>query len=183
VTTAGTTAPFGIIIGACAGAVLHTGDSCVVTVSLVPAQAGTDNGTLAATTTDDLGSPAAFSVLIIATVVTVVHHHEAAKIAVNPGVAPAGQVTDVTGSGFLAGQHVTLTWDHGLGQVPVVASGTGGITAVMVIFPDDITGPRVLQARDLSGQLLATANFLVQQPTIWPPIGAGNAPGFAGTPA
>ncbi len=177
VTTAGTTPPFGIGIGACAGAVLHDGDSCVLTVSLVPRHPGTDNGTLTTTATDDLGSPVLFGVPITAVVIAVA---EAARIAVNPGVAPAGQVTDVTGSGFLAGQDVTLSWDHGLGQVQVVASGTGSLTAVMVIFPDDFTGPRILQARDLSGQLLATVGFLVQQPTIWPPIGAPGSPGFAG---
>lgn len=183
VTTAGTTAPFGIIIGACAGAVLHEGDSCAVTVSLIPQQPGTDNGTLTATATDDLGSPGDFTVPITVTVLPLPpphhHHPEHARIALNPGVAPAGQVTDVTGSGFLNGQVVTLSWDHGLGKIQLKLNGTR-FTAVMVIFPDDYTGPRVLQARDLTGKVLATARFLVQQPTIWPPIGAGRAPGFAG---
>jgi hypothetical protein len=212
VTTAGTTPPFGITVGACAGAVLHAGDSCVLTVSLIPVQAGPDNGTLTATTTDDLGSPADFSVPITATVIPVTPPTTTppttqppttappttqppttqppttppppnARIDVNPGVAPAGQVTVVTGSGFLAGQDVTLSWDHGLGAVGVIADGSGGFTAVMVIFPDDVSGPRVLQARDLTGKVLATANFLVQQPTIWPPIGSNSAPGSAGTPA
>lgn len=178
VLTAGTTPPFGIAIGTCAGAVLHEGDSCVVTVSLVPDNPGTDNGTLTATVTDDSGSPLSFSEPITATVVIITPpHHEKARITLNPGVAPAGQVTDVTGTGFLAGQHVTLSWNLGLGQVKVVADGSGDLTAVMVIFPDDYTGPRVLQARDLSGTVLATAKFLVQQPIIWPPIGAGKAQG------
>lgn len=179
VTTAGTSAPFGTTIGACAGAVLHDGDSCLLTVSLIPQQGGNDNGTLTATATDDLGSPVIFSVPVTAIVVVNIPppSQETPRIAVNPSVAPEGQVTDVKGGGFLAGQHVTLSWDHGLGQVQVVATGTGGVTAVMVIFPDDYTGPRVLQARDLTGKVLATANFLVQQDTIWPPIGA---PGSAG---
>jgi hypothetical protein len=88
-------------------------------------------------------------------------------------------VTDVTGTGFLAGQHVTLSWNRGLGQVGVVANASGRITAVMVIFSDDFTGPRVLQARDLSNQVLATANFLVQQPSVEPPFKSTSAPGSA----
>src|SRR6185437_867319 len=136
--TAGTTRPFGIKIGACAGAVLHVGGTCLLTVSLIPRRAGTDTGTLTATVTDDLGSPVVFTVPITATVAP-----EAAQLSVHPGVAPPGQVTDVTGSGFLAGQDVTLSWAPGLGKVSVVASATGGLSAVMIIFPDDFTGPRV----------------------------------------
>jgi Tol biopolymer transport system component len=181
VTTAGTTPPFGIKIGACAGAVLHDGGSCVVTVTLIPQPAGTDDGTLAVTVADDFGSPGTFSVPITATVVAT-PTPEAARLTLDPGVAPPGQVTDVTGSGFLAGQHVTLSWDPGLGQVSVVANASGRLTAVMVIFPDDFTGPRVLQARDLSSKLLATVDFLVQQPSVEPPFKASSAAGSPGAP-
>lgn len=180
VTTAGTTSPFGINIGACAGAVLHDGGSCVLTVSLIPHHAGSDHGTLTATVADVFGSPTVFTAPITATVVAL-PQPEAARITVNPGVAPPEQVTDVTGTGFLAGQHVTLSWNHGLGQVSVVANASGHITAVIVIFSDDFTGPRVLQARDLTSQLLATANFLVQQPSVEPPFSASGVPGQAGT--
>jgi hypothetical protein len=178
VTTAGTTTPFGINVGACAGAVLHDGGSCVLTVSLIPQHAGSDSGSLTATVTDVFGSPGDFSVPITATVI-VSTQPEAARLTLNPGVAPPEQVTDVTGTGFLAGQHVTLSWNRGLGQVSVVANASGRLTAVMVIFPDDFTGPRVLQARDLSNQVLATANFLVQQPSVEPPFKASSAPGQA----
>jgi len=179
VTTAGTTSPFGIKIGACAGAVLHDGGSCVLTVTLIPTHAGGGRGTLTSTVTDDFGSPGTFSVPITATVVAT-PAPEAARLTVDPGVSPPGQVTDVTGSGFLAGQHVTLSWDPGLGQVSVVANGSGRLTAVMVIFPDDFTGPRVLQARDLSSKVLATVNFLVQQPSVEPPFKASSTPGSVG---
>jgi hypothetical protein len=179
VTTAGTTAPFGINIGACAGAVLHDGGSCVLTVSLIPQSAGSDNGSLTSTVTDVFGSPGTFSVPITATVV-VPTQPEAARLTLNPGVAPPEQVTDVTGTGFLAGQHVTLSWNLGLGQISVVANASGRFTAVMVIFSDDFTGPRVLQARDLTSKLLATANFLVQQPSVEPPFKASSTPGAAG---
>jgi hypothetical protein len=179
VTTAGTTLPFGINIGACAGALLHDGGSCVLTVSLIPRQAGSDLGTLTSTVTDVFGSPGTFTVPITATVVAT-PTPEAARLTLNPGVAPPGQVTDVTGTGFLAGQHVTLSWDPGLGQISVVANGSGRLTAVMVIFPDDFTGPRVLQARDLSSKVLATVNFLVQQPSVEPPFKASSTPGSVG---
>jgi hypothetical protein len=178
VTTAGTTTPFGINIGACAGALLHDGGSCVLTVSLIPQHAGSETGSLTATVTDVFGSPGDFSVPITATVI-VPAQPEAARLTLNPGVAPPEQVTDVTGTGFLAGQRVTLSWNHGLGQVSVVANASGRLTAVMVIFPDDFTGPRVLHARDLSSQVLATANFLVQQPSVEPPFKASSTPGQA----
>ncbi len=170
VTTAGTTAPFGTKIGACAGAVLHEGGTCTLTVSLTPRHPGTDHGSLTTTVTDDLGSPVVFTVPVTAIVAP-----EAARLSVDPAVAPPGQVTDVTGSGFIPGQDVTLSWVPGLGQASVVASGTGRLTAVMIIFTDDFTGPRVLEARDLSGQVLATVNFLAQQPAVEPPFGPASA--------
>jgi hypothetical protein len=181
VTTAGTTPPFGIKIGVCAGAVLHDGGSCVLTVTLIPQHAGSDHGTLTSTVTDNFGSPGTFSAPITATVIAT-PTPEAARLTLDPGVAPPGQVTDVTGTGFLAGQHVTLSWDPGLGQVSVVANGSGRLTAVMIIFPDDFTGPRVLQAHDLSSKLLATVNFLVQQPSVEPPFKASSAAGSPGAP-
>jgi hypothetical protein len=94
-------------------------------------------------------------------------------LTLSPNVAPPGQVTKVTGTGFTAGQHVTLSWQPGLGQASVVVGPDGGFTVIMVIFSDDFTGPRVLQARDASGQLLATASFLVQQPSVEPPFTSG----------
>lgn len=172
VTSGTTTQPFGTGIGACAGAVLDDGGSCILTVSLTPQNTGTDNGSLTITVTDPLGSPLTFSVPITATVVP-----EAASLTLKPSVAPPGQVTDVTGSGFIPGQKVTLSWDHGLGQVSVVALATGRLTAVMVIFPDDFTGPRVLQAKDASSQVLATVKFLAQQPSLEPPFSSASAPG------
>jgi hypothetical protein len=179
VTTAGTTPPFGIKIGACAGALLHDGGSCVLTVSLIPQHAGSDQGTLTSTVTDVFGSPGTFTVPITATVAAP-PQPEVALLTLSPGVAPPGQVTDVTGTGFLAGQHVTLSWDRGLGQVSVVANGSGHLTAVMIIFPDDFTGPRVLQALDLSSKVLATVNFLVQPPSVEPPFKASSTPGSVG---
>jgi hypothetical protein len=104
----------------------------VLTVSLTPRHAGTDHGSLTTTVTDDLGAPVIFTVPITATVAS-----EAALLAVNPDVAPAGQVTDVTGTGFIPGQDVTLSWDPGLGQVSLAADGTARLTAVMIVFPDD----------------------------------------------
>jgi hypothetical protein len=181
VTTAGTTSPFGIKIGACAGAVLHDGGSCVLSVTLIPQQAGSEQGALTSTVTDVFGAPGTFSVPITATVVAT-PVSEAARLTLDPGVSPPGQVTDVTGTGFLAGQHVTLSWDPGLGQVSVVANASGRLTAVMVIFPDDFTGPRVLQARDLTSKVLATVNFLVQQPSVEPPFKASSAAGSVGAP-
>lgn len=175
VTSAGTTGPFGETTGACAGAVLHDGGSCVLTVSFVPNLTGTATGTLTSTATDELGSPATFSVPVTAFVPSRLPPPNP-RLTVDPGVAPPGQVTFVTGTGFVLGERLMLSWDHGLGQVAVTVipdggpAGTGGFKAVMVIFADGFTGPRLLEASDLTSTVVARADFLAQQPSPMPPI-------------
>jgi hypothetical protein len=45
----------------------------------------------------------------------------------------------------------------------------------MVVFPDDFTGPRVLQAIEQNGRVLTTAGFLVQAPAVEPPFSGTGA--------
>jgi hypothetical protein len=168
VTGVTTTAPFGVTGGTCSGAVLYAGTSCQFIEQLAPRLAGHDNGTATVATTDD-GEPTATSnVPVIAIVLQ-------PQLSLNPDVDFSGQVILVRGAGFQAGQAVTLSWSQGLGTVTVTvtASGTsavGGFSTPMVIFPDDIYGPRMLLAKSSSGQLLATAPFLAQVPPVEPPF-------------
>jgi Abnormal spindle-like microcephaly-assoc'd, ASPM-SPD-2-Hydin/WD40-like Beta Propeller Repeat len=201
VTVTGAGAPFGISNDTCAAVVLYQDSTCTFTATLTPQQTGQDMAGVTVTATDDSGTSLPFAEPVTATVTSPTPTPSVSptgsstgsptisptgsptgqpRLSVNPGVAPPGQVTQVTGSGFAAGQQVTLSWKPGLGQVSVVADKSGGFTTAMVIFPDDFTGPRVLQAADASGTVLATVNFLVQQPPMEPPFKTNPPSGGSG---
>ena len=172
VTGDGTSAPFTMSGDSCVGALLRPGSTCTFTASLNPLQEGQDTANLTETATDDGGTSLSFTAPITATVQPV--------LTLTPGVAPPGQVTEVTGIGFIPGQQVTLSWVPGLGQTSVVPNGSGGFTVAMVVFPDDFTGLRVLDAADPSGKVVATVNFLVQQPSVQPPFTTTGPAGGSG---
>jgi hypothetical protein len=177
VTRTGATPPFTIILDSCAGTVLYAGTTCQLTILLDPLHAGHEQGTVTVVTTD-ADEPLATSIVpATATVIRPV----AARLAANPAVSSSGEVTQVTGTGFPAGQRITLSWQPGLGTVTVIAATSGALTAEMVIFPDDSTGPRTLLATAPSGQVLAQAAFLVEAPSVEPPFTA--PPSLPATPA
>ena len=172
------TLPFGFLSDSCAGIVLYAGTRCQLTVLLIPRLAGHDQGTATVSTTDD-GEPTVSSAApLTATVLAPPPSSPtSARLAATPDVAPGGQVTQVRGSGFLGGQHVTLSWNRGLGPPQAVtADGSGQFTTALVIFPDDLTGSRILQAKDASGQLLASTPFLVERTPVEPPFTQRPAP-------
>lgn len=172
VTGEGTSPPFTMSGDSCLGALLRPGSTCMFTASLNPLFEGQDKANLTVTTTDDGGTSLSFTAPITATVQPV--------LTLTPGVAPPGQVTEVTGTGFTPGQQLTLSWVPGLGQASAVPNGSGGFTVAMVVFPDDFTGPRVLDAGDASGKVVATVNFLVQQPSVQPPFSTTGPAGGSG---
>lgn len=169
VTLAGSHSAFGISSGTCAHAMLHPGASCEITVILPPLPPGTARGAVTAVTTDDSGADRTFTVPETVTAVAPV-------LTLTPPVAPPGQVTTVTGRGFAPGQQVIVSWNRGTGQAAAIASSSGRFTVIVVIFPDDGTGPRILRARDAAGLQLAAAPFLVQQPSVQPPFTAPATP-------
>jgi hypothetical protein len=163
VTGVRTTGPFVLTAQDCQGVVLHAGATCTVTVSFTPAQPGPAAGRLLVSTADDGEPPVALTISANATVAT-------PTLALSPPVDLPGQVTQVTGTGFPADAAVTLTWSPGLGTATAQADTTGRFSAAMLIFPDDVTGPRTLIAKSASGEVLATAPFLVGQPPAEPPF-------------
>lgn len=165
VTSVRVSGPFGTAGDNCGGVTLYHGSRCSVTLRFRPAAPGTVAGELTVTTDDDGEPPASTSIGAAATV-------PAPKLIVSPGVASAGEVTQVRGTSFPPSQKIRLTWRPGLGTALIATSSTGGFGAAMAIFPDDFTGPRILIAASAVGRRLATAPFLAQQSPAEPPFSA-----------
>jgi hypothetical protein len=87
----------------------------------------------------------------------------AGRLAINPSVLQPGELTHVTGTGFVAGQPVTLTWrlPHGgpplLGRLSVTADGKGGIATWFMVMPGDLLGQRQLVATQAGTSAAANA--------------------------
>ena len=89
-----------------------------------------------------------------------------ATLTVTPALGPAGFVASATGTGFPAGQQVTLVWQPGIGTTQVTVQPDGTFTTQILIFPKDRLGPRTLVAT--GGGTTATAAFLVVPSTVEP---------------
>ncbi|MBB5959286.1 WD40 repeat protein [Saccharothrix tamanrassetensis] len=96
------------------------------------------------------------------------------RITVEPLVGPTGFVPRVTGSGFPPGGTVKLTWTLGIsaepGTAPVRADGT--IDAQVLVFENDLIGPRELAATAVAGPGFGAVRsnpFLVVPRTLQPP--------------
>lgn len=168
VTAVSATGPFRVTGNRCAGMVLSGGGGCAVTVTFAPTAPGRATGTLTITTQND-SEPAVTGTMPVAASVP------APEVTASPAVASAGEAVLVTGTGFPPGQAITLSWQPGLGSATAAASGSGTLGAYLVIFPDDLTGPRTLTAAGTAG-VLAKAPFLVQQGAVEPPFSAGVIP-------
>lgn len=105
------------------------------------------------------------------------------SLSVEPDVAAPGQVVTVSGTGLPVDRVVTLRWQPGLGQAEATADGQGRLTAPLLVFHRDVTGPRrvvatvpeitelPLEARPglSAGRLsLAEAELLVVPGTVQP---------------
>jgi hypothetical protein len=93
-----------------------------------------------------------------------------------PPVAPAGHVSQVTGTAFPPGQVVTLTLDGMPGATKVTADGNGGFVTPLLILPHTYAGPRQLHATASGPAGLPTpvtvalaVPFLVVPGTLQPP--------------
>jgi hypothetical protein len=167
------TGPFLVSGDRCAGARLAAGSRCTVRVTFTPAAVGPAAGGLVVTTQDDGQPPVSGGATVSATVPT-------PRLTTTPGLASYGETTQVRGAWFAPGRKVKLTWSPGLGSVVATASGSGSFTAYMVIFPNDVIGPRMLRANGGAG-VRASAQFLVQQGSTEPPFSSSGQPG--GSPA
>jgi hypothetical protein len=153
----------------CLGVRLSSGGRCAVTVTFTPSAAGRETGKLTVTTEDDGDPPIGVTVPVVADV-------PAPRLSVSPDVATYGDAVQVTGTGFPPDQSITLTWTVGLGSAATRASRSGTVRATMVIFPDDIIGPRALLATSSASSARAQAPLLVQQPSQEPPFSSGSPP-------
>lgn len=97
------------------------------------------------------------------------------KLSMNPGILIPGEATQVTGTGFVPGQPVTLTWRAPgggpplLGEQAVAADTGGGISTYFLVMPNDLPGPRQLVATQ--GKVSISANALVQGGPMEPSAG------------
>jgi hypothetical protein len=95
-------------------------------------------------------------------------------LAINPAVLEPGQLTQVTGTGFVPGTPVVLAWQLPDGSaLPAAMSitvGTGGtIGSYFLVMPGDLPGPRQLVATQ--GAAKVTANALVDAAPMQPSSG------------
>jgi WD40-like Beta Propeller Repeat len=160
------TGPFVLSANSCQGIVLHHGQSCVLTVLFTPTTAGTPTGRVTLTTQADGEPPRTITVGLNANVVV----PTTPLLTLSPRVGSGGQVVHATGVAFPANVLLTLGWNHGLGSTTVMTNPTGGFTANLVIFPDDLLGARALVAVDPTGTALATLPFLVEANPQEPPF-------------
>lgn len=67
-------------------------------------------------------------------------------LTVSPALGRAGEAATVTGRGFAPSAPVTLRWRPGIGEWTVVAGGDGSFRTQVLVLPNDVEGPRVLEA-------------------------------------
>ena len=90
------------------------------------------------------------------------------SLSLSPAVGQAGQATTVTGTGFGPSTTVLLRWRPGIGQWTITAGGDGSFRTQVLVLPNDIEGPRVLEA---VGAASASARFLVVRGSQQPAFG------------
>ena len=131
-------ADFVVADDACAGQVLGYESSCSIAVLYIPQTTGPRTATLQVADTA-LDSPQ---------LVTLIGGVPAAEARLDPPVGPAGIVTVLSGTGFPPGALVTFRWDHGITQPvsPVVVNPDGTFAVGILVFHNDIGGPRQLLA-------------------------------------
>jgi hypothetical protein len=92
------------------------------------------------------------------------------SLSLSPTVGRGGDTTTVTGRGFAPSSQVILRWRPGIGQWTVTAGGDGTFRTQVLVLPNDVEGPRVLEV--LGGGGAAPAPFLV--------VPASHQPAFGG---
>jgi hypothetical protein len=147
----------------CVGLRLDYGDSCLIAVLDVPLAPGSQSATLALTDSAP-DSPQ---------LVALIGEAQEGRLVLMPAVGPPGIVTTATGSGFPPGALVTLAWDRGIAPLrgPVIVGPDGTFTVQILVFHNDVVGPRELVAVAAPGGPPfpeARASFLVVQASLQP---------------
>ncbi len=149
---------------ACSGLTLDFGLACTIAVLDVPQAPGARNATL---TIVDTASDSPQVVELLGGV-------GPPQLRFDPGLGPPGIVATVSGSGFPPGALVTLRWDRGISQplAPIAVGADGSFTLGVLVFHNDLIGPRELVATTAFGGPVIPelrAAFLVVPAPLQPP--------------
>lgn len=165
VTISGTNAPdFLIVDDQCTGQALGFGSACAISVLYIPQETGPRTATVSILH-NGIDSPAE---------VSLVGGVPAPQLRLDPIVGPAGVVTVLSGVDLPPGALVTFRWDRGISQAlePVVVGPDGTFSVGVLVFHNDLGGPRQLIVAPAAGgpsfpeQPLA---FLVVPGQVQPP--------------
>lgn len=157
---------FRIVADGCRGRLLRRDEACTVSVQFKPVAKGTRTATLAVADSH-AGSPRT---------VRLRGQASQAKLVLDPRIGPPGFVTIAKGAGFPPGARVRLSWSEGITPPlgDVVADANGSFRVQVLVFHNDVTGPRDLVAEPVS----ATAFPAVSTPMLVTP-GSTVPPAFA----
>ncbi len=154
---------FRIVADGCTARELRRNEACTVTVTFRPLDKGPRVATLEVA--DDVdGSPRTVRLRGVAS---------KGQLVLDPPIGQPGIVTMVEGSGFPPNSPVVLTWSPGItpGTDPVLTDDRGRFRVPMLVFHNDLTGPRELQAAPFDGTSFppVAATMLVTRPSAVPP--------------
>ncbi len=154
---------FRIVADGCRARELRRNEACTVTVIFRPLDKGTRVATLEVA--DDVGgSPRTVRLRGLAS---------KGELVLDPPIGQPGIVTMVEGSGFPPDTPVVLSWSLGITprMEPVVTDAGGAFRVQVLVFHNDRTGPRELQAVPLDGTAFppVAATMLVTRPSAAPP--------------
>ncbi|MBF6606474.1 MAG: PD40 domain-containing protein [Chloroflexi bacterium] len=167
----GSAAGYSIVSDGCSGLSLHAGQSCQAVVGFAPSGSGPTTGSLSVPNDAPSGPQAA-----PLTAIVLPGQGNAPTITLSPKVGPPGTVVIVSGTGFAAGQPVSLTWSPGITPTPlgpIAAAPDGTLSAQVLVLPNDVEGPRLLTASSIvagASGVPASAGFLVVPHTAAPPV-------------
>ena len=159
---------FRIVADGCDGRVLRRNEACSVSVVFKPTGKGARSATLNVADNAS-GSPRTVRLRGRATEVKLAQ----TKLELKPDIGKPGIVTIATGSGFPPGARVTLSWSTGITPKlgTIVADDGGRFSVPVLVFHNDVTGPRELRAAPATGADFpsAAASMLVTKPPLIPP--------------
>jgi Tol biopolymer transport system component len=139
---------FTVLADGCAGTTLYRSGACTVTLGFSPQRAGTRTAQLQVKSTAP-GSPQTARLRGVGS---------RARIVLNPPIGQQGIVVVATGDGFPAGAAIRLAWSTGITPtLPTVTADANGRWQLQVlVFHNDVVGPRTLVATWVGGPSFPT---------------------------
>jgi len=161
--TGAAAADFTIAFNGCDKRTLGRGESCPITITFAPGGSG-DRVALLQVVHNGLKPP----------LTTALHGSASkAKVEIKPPVGRPGIVAIVTGSGFPPNTKITLKWSKGITATmpPIVTDAHGAFRVQMLVFRNDVIGPRDLVVAPAGGASFPPfgTSFLVGERTSEPP--------------